>query len=249
KLLNGRKRAIEDKGLDYAYLKGANQGSLYYRDFMLNDLMGARFYLDRMNDNQRCNTNRIWIVSEKEGAHLGLAFIATEFQRNTLYSPKPTPGQGIQTKPAGKDYVGLVALSYSGTNQTASMIFRNAMPAGVGNKEARDHLETRPATLLVYGKKEGASASKDLIRRLGAGGTEEKMKKNFKYPREFDLKDKPISGIAMIDPMDSFGVQKEVVRSMVEISKVQNFNKDSLDREANKMTMVPRFRVENFNRR
>jgi hypothetical protein len=33
---------------------------------------------------------------------------------------------------------------------------------------------------------------------------------------------------------------------MVEISKVQNFGKDPTDREANKMTTVPRFAIEQF---
>jgi hypothetical protein len=251
KLLNGRKKAIEDKGLDYKYISTRQDNNLRYADFMLNDLTGARFYLDRMNDNQKCNTNRVWIVSEKEGAQLGLAFIATEFHRNTVYSPKPTPGQGIQTKPAGKDYVGLVALSYTTGNPTASAVFRNAMPASTSGmmKEARDHLESRLATDLIYGKKEGASASKTLVNQLGASGTEEQMKRNFKYLREIDVKDKPITGIGMIDTNDSFSVRKTIVDDMVGISKAQPFNKDSTDREANKMLTIPRFPVEGFNRR
>jgi len=251
KLLNGRKKAIEDKGLDYKYISGRNEGSLWYSDFMLNDLTGARFYLDRMNDNQKCNTNRVWIVSEKEGAQLGLAFIATEFHRNTVYSPKPTPGQGIQVRPAGKDYVGLVALSYASGNRTARTIFSNALPSTIGGimKDARDHLESRLATDLVYSKKEGSAYSKSLINQLGASGTEDQMKKNFKYLREIDVKDKPITGIGMIDSMDSFSVRKTIVDDMVGISKAQPFGKDSTDREANKMLTIPRFQVEGFNRR
>jgi hypothetical protein len=251
KLLSGRKKAIEDKGLDYKYISTRSEGSLKYSDFMLNDLTGARFYLDRMNDNQKCNTNRVWIVSEKDGAQLGLAFIATEFHRNTVYSPNPTPGQGIQVRPAGKDYVGLVALSYANGSDSARTIFRNAMPAAVAGvmKEARDHLETRLATDLIYSKKEGASSSKNLINQLGASGTEEQMKKNFKYLREIDVKDKPISGIGMIDTMDSFAVRKTIMDDMVGISKAQPFNKDSTDRQANKMLTIPRFQVEGFNRR
>jgi hypothetical protein len=75
------------------------------------------------------------------------------------------------------------------------------------------------------------------------------MKKNFKYLREIDVKDKPISGIGMIDTMDSFAVRKTIVDDMVGISKAQPFNKDSTDREANKMLTIPRFQVEGFNRR
>jgi len=251
KLLGSRKRAIEDKGLDFRQIANRSEGSLRYSDFMLNDLTGARFYLDRMNDNQKCNTNRCWIVSEKDGAQLGMAFIATEFHRNTVYSPKPTPGQGIQVRPAGRDYAGLVALSYSRDNTSASTIFRNALPATAGGamKEVKDHLETRLATSLIFSKKEGPSNSRSLINLLGASGTEEQMKKNFKYLREIDVKDKPITGIGMIDSMDSFAVRKTMVDDMVGISKAQPFGKDSTDREANKMLTIPRFQVEGFNRR
>ena len=75
-VLKGRQQSIEDKGLDYNYLKVASKANLVYRDFLINDLMGARFYLDRMSDNTRCNTNRVWIVSEKDGAAMGMAFMA-----------------------------------------------------------------------------------------------------------------------------------------------------------------------------
>jgi hypothetical protein len=60
---------------------------------------------------------------------------------------------------------------------------------------------------------------------------------------------KPIAGIELIDPMDSFGVQKLIVESMMGISKVLPTGKDRTDREANKMTYAPRFDAENLGRR
>jgi hypothetical protein len=252
RLLSSKKRTVEDKGLDYNNdLAKRVDGTIKYRDWLLNDLMGARFFLDKQNDNGKCNTNRVWIVSEKEGASLGLAFIAAEFYRNSMYQANKTlvdidrPG-----KPAGKDYVGLVALSYSLSTSVGTNVFRNALPDGTTSplvKEARDHLEKRLATVLVYSKKEGPSASKGLVSRLGAGSTEDTMKRNFKYLREVDTKTSPVSGIAMIDPMNSFGAKDLVRDAMVEISKdKQNFGKDPTEREANKMTTVPRFAVEAF---
>jgi len=91
-LLTGSQRLIEDKGLDYKTIVGKNQGTYRYRDFLANDLLAARFYLDKQNDNGKCNTNRVWIVTEKDGAQLGLGFIATEFSRNSLYDPKQNVG-------------------------------------------------------------------------------------------------------------------------------------------------------------
>lgn len=76
------------------------------------------------------------------------------------------------------------------------------------------------------------------------------MKKKFKYLKEFEIKiKKPITGIELIDPMDSFGAKAFVVKAMVEISKVQNYGKAGMDRQAGKMTDIPRFEIQKFNRR
>jgi hypothetical protein len=248
---------VEDKGLDYRTLVMKSEGTYRYRDFMLNDLLAARFYLDRKNDDKDCNTNRVWIVTEKDGGQLAMALIAFEFLRNSINDPKnDVTAFGKQWKPAGKDYVGLTVLSPgSGPNSaTASAVFRNAfstMPAQT-QREARDHLEHRLAMVLAYGKKEGSSGAKSALGQVGAGGSEEQLKTNFKYVRELDNSKaaKAITGIDLIDPMDSFGAKAETVKAMVEISKdKQNFGKDSTDREANKMTTVPRFPADRMGSR
>jgi len=104
---------------------------------------------------------------------------------------------------------------------------------------------------MVHGKKEGASYSKSAFSQAGAGGDEEALKKNYKYLREIDnsKQAKVITGIDLIDPMDSFGVQKTIVDTMVGVSKALPTNKDPLDREANKMTVIPRFPADRIGRR
>jgi hypothetical protein len=262
KLLMGAKATLEDKGLDwrkYLATRGDSNRN-YYRDFMLmNDLLAARFFLDKQNDSGQCNTNRVWIVSEKDGAHVGMAFIAAEFQRNSLYDPKRNLfDRNEQFKAAGKDYAGIMAMSYSGAgtvaNLTANMISRNALPS-VGAtdlvREAKTHLEDRLAMVLMYNKKESARNSQALIRSVGVPtSSEEDMKKKFKYLKEFDIKIAgTISGIGLIDQKDSFGAKDYVVKAMVEVSKVQNFGKEPNDREAAKMAAPPRFEIEKFNRK
>src|SRR5262245_5449715 len=131
RMLKSRRQYIEDKGLDYKDLVGRVDGNMRYRDWFFNDLTGARFFLDKQNDNGKCNTNRVWVISEKEGAHLGLAFIATEFWRNTIYqSAKTVFDIERQVRSAGKDYAGMMALSYSPSNGTASKVIRNALSEG-----------------------------------------------------------------------------------------------------------------------
>jgi hypothetical protein len=246
KLLKSMKATIDDKGLEWTRIGGKGEGTVQYKDMLLNDLIAARFFLDRKSDEGRCNANRVWIVSEKDGAHLGLAFIAAEFYRNSIHNPNPEPLRTVQVKSAGKDYVGMVALSYSPTSTTANRVFATAVPSGQsGSKEIRDHLETRLAAVLVYSKKEGSGKSKGLVSTLRGGTTDAQMKTNFKYLIEVDA---PVTAIGMVDAMNTFKVPELVQTALVEISKKQNFGKDVIDREANKMSYVPRFALEHFAR-
>ena len=240
-----------NRGLTYSTF------SLRYRDFLFNDLMAARFFLDKQNDAGKCNTNRIWVVSEREGAQMGLAFIATEFQRNSVYQAKVNVlDVGVQFKSAGKDYAGLVGLSYSATNGTASAIYRAALPT-IGTprlvKDAMVHLENRLAMVMVHGKKEvgsaGAGSSKSAITGAGAGGSEADMKTRFKYMKEIDnsKQAKAVSGIDLIGTDDPFGAKEYIIKAMVDISKdKQDFGKEPTDREASKITTVPRFSLEAY---
>jgi len=247
-------RPYEDKGLDYKQIVQKNNQRIYYKDFLFNDLLAARFYLDRQNDNKKCNSGRIWLVTERDGGQMALAFIASEFPRNSIYEPKGNQlDTARQFRSAGKDIVGMTVLSYAGGNPSASAVFNNAFReiAGAPARDARDHLEHRLAMVLVHGKKEGASGSKSALSLAGAGGDEEALKRSYKYLREIDNSKqmKAVTGIDLIDPMDSFGVQKTIIDSMVGISKVLPGNKDPLDREANKMTIIPRFPADRLGRR
>jgi hypothetical protein len=253
RLLKANERSIEDKGLSYASIVNKAQGNTRYKDFLFNDLLGARFFLDKQNDNGKCNSSRIWIVTEKEGGQMALAFIASEFPRNSIYDPNVQIGAlGRQFRSAGKDFVGLTCLSYQGGNASASGVYSKAFSVMNGElaKDARDHLERRLAMIMVHGKKEGPSGSKSAFGLVGAGGDADALKKNYKYLREMDNSKAggTLSGIGLIDPMDSFGTQKDIVTVMTEVSKVLPGGKDKVDREANKMVVIPRFPVEQLRR-
>jgi hypothetical protein len=249
-------RPYEEKGLDFQRIIGKTEGVYRYRDFLFNDLLAARFYLDRQNDNKKCNSGRIWIVTEKDGGQMGLAFIASEFARNAIYDPMGNIGAtGKQFRSGGKDFVGMTVLSYGSgpSSGAASAVFNNAMRemSGTAARDAHDHLEHRLAMILVHGKKEGPGGSKSALDRVQAGGDEEALKKNYKYLREIDNSKaaKLVGGIDLIDPMDTYGVQKLVVDTMIGVSKALPGNKEPLDREANKMTIIPRFPADRLGRR
>ena len=253
-LLKASRSTIEDKGLSYNSIINKSSGTMRYRDFLFNDLLAARFFLDKQNDNGKCNSSRIWIVTEKDGGQMGLAFIAAEFPRNSIYDPKGDPfAVGKQFNSGGKDFVGLTVLSYAGNNASANAVYNNAFKFMNGDmpKEARDHLERRLAMIMVHGKKEGAAASNSVLHQVGARGDAEALKNNYKYLREMDNSKAggTLSGIGLIDPMDTFGAKKTIVETMVGVSKVHPSGKDKLEREANKMTYTPRFEVEKLGRR
>ncbi|MSR54954.1 MAG: hypothetical protein EXS09_16955 [Gemmataceae bacterium] len=258
-LLMKSKALIEKNGIDYKAVSAApDVRGARYRDFMfMNDLQGARFYLDKQNDDGKCNTNRIWIISEKDGSHLGLAFVAAEFQRHTKYFPG---GNLFDIKekivPAGKDYVGMMALSYSTSgfaSPSASKIFSNALPTLGANdlvKDARDHLKDRMAMVLMSKKGDGGP-SRALLNTVGVSATvEATLRDLYKYPKEFDIKAmKPISGIDLIPVDDSFKVKEYVIEAMVAISKKSPTGKGTpSDRDASKTFTAPRFPIEKFNK-
>lgn len=252
-MLMRSKKIIEDKGLDWKQLRSASVSKMNYKHFMLNDLLAARFFLDQQNDAGRCNTNRIWIVSEKDGASAGLGFIAAEFQRNSIYDPKQNVFDvNDQFKPAGKDYAGFVALSLGAPgNMTATgdAIFRGALPAN-GNQNvlsAMEHLESRLAMVMINQKGTGGGAMA-VVRKAAPKVRTDEMKERFKYLQEFETKAAKVpTGIDLIDPADSFKVKETLMRAMVELSKDrQNFGKTTTNRDAAKIVNVPRFEVEKF---
>ena len=254
RLLSQRKTRLEDKGLDWKTVSTMHDSRTRYRDFaLMNDLLAARFYLDKQNDAKKCNTNRIWVVSEKDGAHNGMAFIAAEFQRNSIFDPKINRFDRVSGfRSAGKDYVGLIAMSYLAngpSSPTATMVARNALAAS--GSEAKTHLENRLAMVLMHTNVEGPNASKALVSAVGVDDDLEEMKKRYKYTKEFDVKlaKAPPVGIELIDLADTFKAKDYVIDAMVRISRAQPFGKEPTDRDASKMVVVPRFQIEQFNRR
>jgi hypothetical protein len=53
----------------------------------------------------------------------------------------------------------------------------------------------------------------------------------------------------MLDNQDTFKLKDTVLDTMVGVSKAQPFGNDATDRQANKMTVPPRFPAELFSRR
>jgi hypothetical protein len=223
-----------------------------YRDTILYDLMGARFALDKQNDSGQCNTNRIWLISEGAGAQLAMAWIAAESARNTTYvranrfDDQPPP-----YTPASLDYVGVVALSYSPTSGLASEVYRNGVPnSGRYTKETNEHFDRRVAMVMIHGKKEGASASRNMLGKYVNTASEDEMRRRFKYLKEIDTTSvgKDLRGIDLVTDKDPFGTQAYIVKAMTEIRDKNDAGKERTQRDADKYGDIPIFEIGKFKR-
>jgi hypothetical protein len=255
KLLKSSQKSIETKGLDYKVLKGKAEGAWHYTDFMMNDLLAARFYLDKQNDDGKCNSGRIWLVTEKDGGQIALGFIAAELMRESIYTKNPNqfvPGR--QFRSAGLDFVGVTCLSWGGKNPTGEAFYTNGLSrlARPAQREATDYFQHRLAMILMYGWKEGPNPSRGALAALGADASDpDALKKDNKLVIEINNSKAPgaAAGIGLIDSTDSFGAKTEVRKAMVEIGKAISTKRQPVDRDANKVQVIPRIAAETLGRR
>jgi pimeloyl-ACP methyl ester carboxylesterase len=87
-----------------------------YLPYLLNDIMAARLDLDNRNDSGGCNVSNILVIGAEDGANLGLAWMTSEFFRESInkkndtmpwfWNPKVT-----LDRPASEDLAGAIFLS------------------------------------------------------------------------------------------------------------------------------------------
>ena len=227
-----------DKGLTYAKLPN--------KDFILNDLCGARFFLEKKNDEKSCNVNRVWFVTEKESCNLAMAFVAAEFYRNSFYADNVVGVLGMggakaKQQLAGIDYAGAIFLSYA-RHATAGNIFNTAPRAN--KKDLDRHLTDNMAIVSITNKAEKTQPGSAFIHTF-VKPDEKVMKDKFKYIKEFEDKGamKVRTGIDLIDEKDSLGVKEYVLKALEEIRKVQAAGKTNDDRNVKAVSSPPRFNL------
>ena len=83
-----------------------------YFPYLLNDIAGARRFLDQRNDQGQCNSGQIFIIGDREGASLGHLWMAYEYKRNSILPAMVNPLVPIPVELGGKDVMGGVWLSF-----------------------------------------------------------------------------------------------------------------------------------------
>lgn len=233
----GFPRTIEKNGLNYKTFTDRQKDAIY------NDLQAARFFLDKKNDAKICNTNRIWLVTEKEGYQVALAFWAHEYKRPSIF-PEQNKAAIVQNDKASKDYAGIVCFSPNENNAVATQQINKYL----ANRSFQDvqtalqHIEKRMSIIAVYGKSEGNATAKRIISKWGV--PEAEFVRRYKYLMEFDntkVKGTP-TGIDLIDATDSLKVRADLVQKMFDTSNKggQDFGKEETKRNAIETKTVPR---------
>ncbi|MEZ6138933.1 MAG: hypothetical protein R3B84_00035 [Zavarzinella sp.] len=223
-----------------------------YWPFLFNDLAAARYYLDQKNDNQAVNSGRIWIVTEGRAAHFASGFIASEFRRNSVYTPNNLTAVA-NSEPAGVDYAGLVALSFNisastpkytpnaaaMTTKAASSTFNYNHRVGSADpyhQRCVNHMNDRLAALLIYAEKDtvGKNTSNQIMNRLHQfRGTpkqiEAERKERFKWVESVKGA-KNLTGIDLIS--DDLGTMQLIETFMEKAPEAQALGKNILERNA-----------------
>ena len=231
------RNTVEKSGLNYKTFSDRQRDAIY------NDLQAARFFIDRKSDARVCNANRIWILTEKEGYQVAMGFIALEAFRNTIF-PEQNFAAKIDPTKAAKDYAGIIALSPNENFAIAGLLINRYLKnlTSIDTKTAVEHIERRMAIIALHGKSEGPGKSKQVINRW-VTGSEEELKRKFKYIFEFDnskMKGTP-TGMDLIDATDSLGVKAKIIDHVTTVAKVgQDFGKDETKRNAAETKLIPR---------
>jgi pimeloyl-ACP methyl ester carboxylesterase len=175
-----------------------------YLPWLINDIAAARKFLEIKNDAGELNAQSIFIVGCGEGASLGMAFVASEWQRQYLVGVRALQSQGT-AKVAGRDIAGGVWLSI--VMRPNNIFF--PMTNWVRNLSG---LRNENPMCFIFGDKDQKAKGDafDLLRALaqGSGGRD----KLHKLDTNIELKGTDLASQALLAPAAaSFGVPQSVV--------------------------------------
>jgi len=179
-----------------------------YYPFLVNELTGARRFLDEQNDASQCNSGRIFVVAEQSICPLVMLWISTEFARYG-FGPK-TKLDPPELVSAGEDLCGVIFLSWPGgggagqsvTLQTVNKVM-NDYVLGTDTVKISSQIKKKVAMAFIYSKEDKASASeaRSWFTRFGIAPGKTEDPELVKYIREVSGAEK-LAGIQLLDIME-----------------------------------------------
>jgi hypothetical protein len=231
-----------------------------YYPYLINDITGARLFIDDKNDKNECNAGRVFVIADGNISPLVMLWLTTEWLRagvgpaTRMDVPKPYV--------AGKDLAGAIFLSWTpagGQGQMALGVADNAMKKEVlyATKEyVREMLRDKVAMAWIYGKGDERSASeaRSWFNKFGIAGNKKTDPEKVKYMVEVPGAEK-LAGIKLLDIMetrkvkmkdkDDKEVEMEVKGSVVE-KQILDFMKATKEKGINGSSTGPKRYVDNY---
>ncbi len=201
-----------------------------YYPFLVNDLAGARRFLDEQNDAGQCNSGRIFVVAEQTICPLVMLWISTEFERYG-FGPK-TKLDAPENVSAGEDLCGVIFLSWAnggGAGQSLALRTNDKVMIdkvlGTTTVTVASQIKKKVAMAFIYSKEDKLSATeaRSWFTRFGvpAGKTEDP--ELVKYIREVSGAEK-LAGIQLLDilekPKDSDKKVSYLESKIIEFFKI-----------------------------
>jgi hypothetical protein len=179
-----------------------------YYPYLVNDLTGARKFLDEQNDARQCNSGRVFVIAEQSISPLVMLWASTEFARYG-FGPKNRMDEPEKVS-AGEDLCGIVFLSWQGSTGTGtgtaiSVAQKVMADKELGSETVRigDQLRKKVAMAFIYGKEDGQSRleARNWFGRFGIPPTKNSEPELVKYIREVPGAEK-LSGINLYNIME-----------------------------------------------
>jgi hypothetical protein len=205
---HGQSTEVSDKQTFWSYptnrsyiRAGKDLGSFSYKDIsnlaytpmLINDIAAARRFLDLKNDANDCNVSNLFIMGAKEGAGLGMAWVAMEWKRNISLVPG-------QPQFAGQDIAGCVWLSIDRAPNRVTLPLKNLVLAAPVLRE-------KTPMLFLYGEQEtskGDSAiAYDIMKTTGKAADLNKQTFLRAVPKA------KLSGVGLLG-QQAFGTEKTI---------------------------------------
>jgi len=192
------------KALNAKTIKDLNkaQFSPSYYPYLINDLTGARRFIDGKSDAGQCNGGRIFVVAEQSICPLVMLWITTEYARFACGPvARNDPPEFIS---AGRDICAAVFLSWSNSiagAQALTVAQKVSADKEFGSETVLigDQVRQKVAMAFIYGKEDKGSAAEAALwmSRFGVP-VRNKADEILKYTREIAGAEK-LSGIKLLD--------------------------------------------------
>jgi hypothetical protein len=193
-------------------LKVKRFGANYY-PYLANDLAAARRFVDSKHDIPECNTNRVFVITEKDSCPLVMMWIAAEFARQG--SGPASLGADIKKNIAGKDIAGVIFLSWptpgaatqAAAGQTTALNICNQIALGkvLGSETefVAEQLRKKVAMAFFYGDKDKNAAANARIwfDKFGVAAGKKDDSEMVKYMIEVSGAEK-LSGSKLLEIME-----------------------------------------------